>query len=128
MNASGNTNFIFKILNIQPDHLDSVNTINTRTKLKDRIEKIHALGGRFQFSKIETESMEYNLSMVDSLIPQIVSKMLVEFYLKRTNAVKSNLENIFNAGNTFGVDLISLQVKVKRLLVSILLGFFAGKK
>jgi len=128
LNASGNTNFIFEILNLQPSNIDDINSINTRTKLKDRIEKIHALGGHFKFSKIETESMEYNLSMVDSLIPKIVSTMLLEFYLKRTNAISTNLKNIFNQGSTFDTDLISLQVKVKRLLVSILLGFFAGKK
>ncbi|MCK5536361.1 MAG: HpaII family restriction endonuclease [Thiomargarita sp.] len=128
LNASGNTNFIFEILNLQPNNIDNVNSINTRTKLKDRIEKIHTLGGSFKFSKIETESMEYNLSMVDSLIPEIISTMLLEFYLNRTNAISSNLENVFNKGNKFNTDLISLQVKVKRLLVSILLGFFAGKK
>ena len=128
LNASGNTNFIFVILNFEPSAIDAVNSIDTRTKLKDRIEKIHTLGGAFRFSKIETESMEYNLSMVDSLIPKIMSTMLLEFYLNRTNGISSNLENIFNNADTFGTDLISLQVKVKRLLVAILLGFFAGKK
>ena len=128
LNASGNTNFIFEILNFEPSAIDAVNSIDTRTKLKDRIEKIHTLGGAFRFSKIETESMEYNLSMVDSLIPKIMSTMLLEFYLNRTNGISSNLENIFNNADTFGTDLISLQVKVKRLLVAILLGFFAGKK
>jgi len=128
LNASGNTNFIFEILNFESSEIDIVNSIDTRTKLKDRLEKIHALGGKFKFSKIETESMEYNLSMVDSSIPEIVSTMLLEFYLNRTNGINSNLENVFNNVNAFGSDLISLQVKVKRLLVAILLGFFAGKK
>ncbi len=128
LNVSGNTNFIFEILNFEPSKIDIVNSINTRTKLKDRIKEIYTLGGEFRFSKIETESMEYNLSMVDSLIPEIVSTMLLEFYLNRTNSISSNLKNVFNHGNTFGSDLISLQVKVKRLLVAILLGFFAEKK
>ena len=128
LNASGNTNFIFEILNLQESHIDQVNAINTRTKLKDRIEKIHALGGTFKFSKIETESMAYNLSMVDSFMPNIISSMLQEFYFNRSNAISTNLENIFKQGHTFDTDLISLQVKVKRLLMSILLGFFAGKK
>ena len=128
LNASGNTNFIFEILNLQSNNVDDINSINTNTKIKDRIERIHDLGGCFKFRKIETESMEYNLSMVDSLIPEIVSTMLLEFYLNRTNAISSNLEKVFNKGNTFNTDFLSLQVKVKRLLVSILLGFFAGKK
>jgi DNA (cytosine-5)-methyltransferase 1 len=128
LNTSGNTNFIFEILNLNTDAIDVVNSINTRTKLKDRIEKIHHLGGSFKFCKMETESMRYNLSMVDSLIPEIMSKMLLEFYLNRTDSMQSNLENIFNEGNTFSTDLLSLQVKVKRLLVSVLLGGFVGEK
>lgn len=128
LNASGNTNFIFEILDLQSNNIDDINSINTNTKIKDRIERIHALGGCFKFSKIETESMKYNLSMVDSSMPEIVSTMLLEFYLNRTNVINSNLENVFNKGNTFNTDFLSLQVKVKRLLVSILLGFFAGKK
>ena len=66
--------------------------------------------------------------MVDSLMPEIISKMLLEFFLNRKNTISSNLESLFNKGSTFNTDLISLQVKVKRLLVAILLGFFAGKK
>ena len=128
LNASGNTNFIFEILGLESNQIDIVNLINTRTKLKDRIEKIHHLGGCFKFSNIETKSMEYNLSMVDSLMPEIISKMLLEFFINRTNKINANLECVFNKGNTFNTDLIALQVKVKRLLVSILLGFFAGKK
>ena len=128
LNASGNTNFIFEITGIRADCIDIVNNIDTKTKLKDRIEKIHELNGRFNFKKIETESMHYNLSMVDSLIPNIVSSMLLEFYLHRTSSIKLNLKSIFNKGHSFDTDLQSLEVKIKRLLVSILLGFFAGKK
>jgi len=128
LNASGNTNFIYEVLNLEASHIDVVNAMDGRTKLKDRIEKIHALGGVFKFSRIETESMEYNLAMVDSLIPDIVSTMLLEFYLKRTNRISANLSAIFRSGNTFNTDFISLEVKVKRLLISILLGFFAGTK
>lgn len=128
LNASGNTNFIFEVLNFEPKKIDIVNSINTRTKLKDRIEKIYGLGGSFEFSNIESQTMHYNLSMVDSLIPEIVSTMLLEFYLNRINSIKTNLEAIFNKGHHFNTDLQSLKVKIKRLLVSVLLGFFAGKK
>lgn len=128
LNSSSNTNFIFEVEDFEPSQIDNVNSIDTRTKLKDRIKKIYNLGGCLKFSKIETHSMQYNLSMVDSLIPEIMSAMLLEFYLNRTSEVKSNLEAIFNNGYHFNTDLPSLEVKLKRLLISILLGFFAGKK
>ena len=70
--------------------------------------------------------MHYNLTMVDSLIPEIVSKMLLEFYCNRTNSIQENIEII---GKFFpNIDTLQIKVKVKRLLVSILLGFFSGKK
>jgi DNA (cytosine-5)-methyltransferase 1 len=128
MNASGNTNFIFEVIDLEDNVIDDINSINTRTKLKDRIAKIKTLGGTFKFNRLETDTMQYNLSMVDSVMPTLLSQMLLEFFINRNSAINSNLDSIFKAGHTFETDLIALQVKIKRLLISILLGFFAGKK
>ncbi|HHC75329.1 MAG TPA: HpaII family restriction endonuclease, partial [Thiothrix sp.] len=128
LNASGNTNFIFEVVGIDSHVLDQVNAIKTRTKVKDRIQRIYELGGSLRFYKAEKETMAYNLSMVDSCLPELIANMLQEFYENRTTAISKNLENVFNAGNNFHTDLISLTVKIKRFLVSVLLGFFAGQK
>jgi len=128
LNASGNTNFIFKVVGIDGSHIDEINKIDTRTKIKDRIEKIHQLGGKLEFFKIEKDSMAYNLNMVDEIIPSLMSKMLLEFFINRTSFISTNVENVFNSDTIVNSDLTSLQVKVKRLLVSVLLGFFAGTK
>jgi len=72
--------------------------------------------------------MAYNLSLVDSLIPSLIAKMLLEFFVQRTSNLSENLTNVFHSGHTFDTDLAALEVKVKRLLVSVLLGFFAGTK
>ncbi|NOQ16326.1 MAG: HpaII family restriction endonuclease [Methyloprofundus sp.] len=131
LNASGNTNFIFHVKNLSAVHLDSVNSINTRTKLKDRLEKIYQLGGQLVFHKVETSSMSYNLSMVDSIMPELVSQMLLEFFINRNSKIKSNLDSLYNSGQLKifkDNDLMSFYVKIKRLLVAVLLGFFAGTK
>jgi site-specific DNA-cytosine methylase len=128
LNASGNTNFIFEVVGIDSHVLDQVNAIKTRTKVKDRIQHIYELGGSLRFYKAEKETMAYNLSMVDRCLPKLIAKMLQEFYENRTTAISKNLENVFNAGNNFHTDLIALTVKIKRFLVSVLLGFFAGQK
>ena len=127
LNASGsNTNFIFRLDNVEKENIDVINSINTKSKLKDRINKVFDLGGNFVFERLEANSMHYNLTMVDSLIPEIVSKMLLEFYCNRTNSIQENIEII---GKFFpNIDTLQIKVKVKRLLVSILLGFFSGKK
>ena len=128
LNASGNTNFIYEIKGLHAAFIDEINSISTRTKLKDRLSRIFELGGEFHFSHVESESMNYNLKAVDSLVPELLSQMLLEFYLNRDNRIHSNLVNTATRNNFFGTDLNALQIKVKRLLVAILLGFFAGKK
>ncbi|MDQ7001242.1 MAG: HpaII family restriction endonuclease, partial [Ghiorsea sp.] len=95
LNASGNTNFIFEVIDLNPEKIDEINAINTRTKLKDRISEIYKHGGTLQFYKIEKETMAYNLSLVDSMIPNLVAMMLLEFFVHRTSALIGNLKNIF---------------------------------
>ena len=73
--------------------------------------------------------MGYNLDLVDSIIPKLVAIMLIEFHKNRINTLDENLSNIFrDSSYEFNTDLDGLRIKVKRLLVSILLGFFAGSK
>lgn len=128
LNASGQTNFIYEVENLTRDALDEVNSINTRTKLIDRITKIHELGGSLKFVSIERKTLQYNLSVVDSCMPELVSEMLLEYYVNNESLAKRNLRNIFRNGHTFGTDLPSLETKIKRLFLSILLGFFSGTK
>ena len=104
----------------------------TRTKLKDRIKAIHHLGGHLVFHKTEKEILEYNLKAVDSVMPEIISAMLYEFFVNRTSSVRQNIANIHTEGKlnesiNYG-DLAALEIKIKNLLISVLLGLFPGKK
>ncbi|MFQ1014868.1 HpaII family restriction endonuclease [Avibacterium paragallinarum] len=129
LNASGNTNFIYKVVGISENLLDEINSINTRTKVKDRITAIYEKGGKLIFNKVEKTTMEYNLDLIDSNMPRLISEMLIEFHKNRTNHIDQNLANTFeNNKALFLTDLAGAKVKVKRLLVAILLGFFAGNK
>ena len=131
LNASGaNTNFIYEIKNFNDESLEAVNNIDSKTKLKDRIKSILKLGGELEFSKIESETMHYNLNLLDSELPEIASKLLLNFYLNRRNLLSDNLENL-HSQNQFAEGLSdhdSHKIKVKRFLVAILLGLFAGTK
>ena len=130
LNASGNTNFLYEVVGLNSSHLISVNSINTATKLRDRINKIHELGGILKFHKIETNTMEYNLSLIDTAMPELLSLMLLEFFVNRNSNLKTNLSNLYEKSklSSFSGDLTSFKVKVQRLLVAVLLGFFAGTK
>ena len=132
LNASGNTNFVFEIQGINQAEMDGINDIDTRTKLKDRIIKIEELGGTFKYVGAEKKTMEYNLKVCDSLMPIIVSHMLYTFYKKRVAKMSKIVEVIHKDGTlnkeiNYG-DKEALIIIIKRLLISVLLGFFAGTK
>ncbi len=130
LNASGNTNFIFEIENLDKSKVDEINSINTRTKLKDRIKAIENYGGSFKYIASEKKTMEYNLKMVDSLMPEIIGTMLLTFYRHRISLIADIVDYIHE--NTKLIDKVNYEDKsllinkVKKLLVDILLGFFAG--
>jgi DNA (cytosine-5)-methyltransferase 1 len=132
LNASGNTNFIFKVKGIDHNAIDQVNSIDTRTKIVDRINKIHELGGKLDFQRAEKSTLEYNLKIVDSHMPIIVGHMLYEFYVNRTSNIEANIKaihtaDILNKEINYG-DLDALNIKIKKLLVDVLLGFFPSRK
>ncbi|CAA0230104.1 HpaII family restriction endonuclease [Tenacibaculum maritimum] len=132
LNASGNTNFIYEVKGINCDKIDEINKIDTRTKLKDRLECIEKLGGKLVYKGAEKETMEYNLKLSDSLMPNIVGEILLSFYKKRISKIKKIVDEIektqqLNSKINYG-DRNSLEVKIKKLLIDILLGFFAGTK
>lgn len=132
LNASGNTNFIFKVEGVNEQAIDKVNSINTNKKIIDRISAIHQLGGTLNFEKAEKSTMEYNLKLVDSHMPIIVGNMLYEFYVNRTSSIGQNISVLHEKGRLNEIigygDLASLTIKVKKLLVDVLLGFFPSKQ
>ncbi len=132
LNASGNTNFIFRIDNFDSSRIDEINEISTRTKIRDRINLIQNLGGEFKFIGAERENMEYNLKLVDSLMPQIVGHILQAFYKERISSI-SKIVDFIHENEVLDKEINysakdSLKLKIQKLLVDILLGFFAGTK
>ncbi len=127
LNASGNTNFIFKVNGINRSYIDEVNAISTTTKLRDRLLRIEQLGGTFEYIGAERDVMDFNLKMVDSEMPQIVGQILLCFYKDRISSLQEItgklLKNSKNEDNK-----ILLVTKIKKMLVDSLLGFFAGAK
>ena len=131
-NAFGNTNFVFEIKNLSLEKIDEINSINTKTKLTDRIKTIEQYGGTFNYIAPEKKTLEYNLKMVDLAMPKIIGSILLAFYKNRISAISKIVDYIHE--HTDLKDIIQYEDKdwlihkVKQLLVDILLGFFAGKE
>ena len=127
LNAGKTTNFIYEIKNIQlsDDQIRNINEIDTRSKIKDRINKIQDLGGRLNFSSLENEVFYNNLVLIDSLLPHIVSELVKIFYISNLNTVKDIIDEIIktnplNYNLSFSHNFYNY--KIKKLLTDIALG------
>lgn len=83
LNASQATNFIYEIQEITTSDMDVINAIDSRAKVKDRLQKIYELGGCLSFLGCENPTYESTLRKVDSQMPEILAQALLAFFTKR---------------------------------------------
>lgn len=82
INASQATNFIYQIQGVSIDDMQTVNQIDSRAKIKDRLQKIMDLGGKLSFIQCENTVYESTLRKVDSRMPEILADALLAFFRK----------------------------------------------
>ena len=80
LNAGRTTNFIYSIENINVQYIPQINSINTKTKIIDRMNAIKNAGGSLVFEKMENETFRDSLIMIDSQMPLIVAEILSGYY------------------------------------------------
>lgn len=83
LNASQATNFIYEVKNLTADDLDTINKIDGKAKIKNRLAKILALGGSLHFTKCENPIYESTLRKVDTQMPEILAGALLAFFHKK---------------------------------------------
>ena len=123
LNASSQTNFIYEVKGISKEDMFKINSINTRTKLLDRIKMIRKLNGDIKFVKVQNANFEYNLKLIDSNMPNYLGDALLNSYEKRTK----NLKSLFLMSSEFDDETFALK-KLGDFLESISFGFFPSKK
>ena len=96
LNASNNTNFIFRVDNIGDQIMKDNNSINTKTKLLDRCSFLYKNGAEIKFIKTESEAFGYNLSLIDSNLHKILADMLLLSYKKNEKDIKKLLDIVSN--------------------------------
>ncbi len=79
LNASSATNFIYEIVGFN-GNADEINKIDSKSKIRDRINAIYANGGLLKFVKCEIAVHESNLRKVDSCMPEMIAELLLKFY------------------------------------------------
>ena len=132
LNAGKTTNFIFKInnVNLTKNQILEVNEIETRSKIKDRIEKIIEFGGSLEFQKTENSIFGNNLVLIDSALPKIIAEILHLFFTSTSSTILE-LTNQISAKNPLDYNLETnhpfYSYKIKRFLTDIALGMMPSK-
>ncbi|MCK5814535.1 MAG: HpaII family restriction endonuclease [Flavobacteriaceae bacterium] len=130
LNAGKTTNFIYRIENLNSTEVEEINNIDTRSKIKDRIEKIIEKGGHLKFVGTEKQIFSNNLVLIDSLLPQILSETVFDFYTSNHSKVSDLVTEIENK-NPLKFDTSNehqfYNYKIKRFLTDVALGMMPSK-
>jgi hypothetical protein len=132
LNAGKTTNFIYQILSFKPTlkEMNSINSIDSKSKIKDRVEEIKKSGGKLKFVTLEQDIFKNNLVLIDSLLPNIVSETVKSFFTTPLSSIKDLTENL-NKSNPLNYDTqfahTFYEYKLKRFLTDIALGMTPSK-
>lgn len=125
LNASGSTNFIYKLPGMNETRAEEINKISTRTKILDRIAAIKANGDMI-FEKTSSSIFSANLMLIDSRLEEIISKMLLVQYGTGESDCKKIIDKLEEENPLNYPRNGFYEYKFKKFLCSVALGMNPG--
>ncbi|MBP1617751.1 MAG: restriction endonuclease [Bacteroidetes bacterium] len=132
LNAGQTTNFVYKINGVKftENEILEINNISTNSKIRDRINKIKSKGGSFEFIQTQKPMFNNNLILIDSLLPKILSFVVLNFYSSNHSKIE-DLVQLTENENPLNFDTSNKHMfysyKIKRFLTDIALGMMPSK-
>ena len=127
LNAGQTTNFIYKVSGITKEQAEKINSIETKTKIKDRLDTIQKLGGKIQYTDMNHLDFKRNLIMIDSRMPELVGNMLLYFYVEGIKSCEKLVKLIAERDPLNYGDSVIYEYKFKKFLCSYALGMKPAK-
>lgn len=132
LNASKSTNFQYKLKgNLSADEIEEINAIVGASKVKNRLFAIQEKGIKLEFAQIIKNTFKNNLALIDSLLPNILSEILLDFYSKSQNKSMNDLVAEMKRKNPLNFDLSQrhnfYEYKIKKFLTDTALGMTPAK-
>ena len=127
LNASVPTNFTYEVSGFAPslEERNTINTIITRSKIKDRIIALNLKGASLKFCAIGNDVFKNNLMLIDGLLPNILAEITYKYFTSNLNTVASLTSNITDS-NPLGFNMTYghafYKYKIKRFLTDVALG------
>jgi len=132
LNAGKTTNFIYRIcgLSLTDKEIFEINNIDSRSKIKDRIQIITNRGGQFEFIQTEKKVFSNNLVLIDSSLPKITAEIVFRFFSSNLSKTKHLVTEI-EKQNPLKFDISNehkfYNYKIKRLLTDVALGMMPSQ-
>ena len=123
LNASGGTNFTFKISGLGVP-MDEVNSIEGKSKMRDRMKRIEESGATIDFIEIESASFKKNLRKIDTIFPEILAEVMKAYYEGKGTSLVELVNSLEESGvlQKYGLTKDDYEFKIKSFLVAIALG------
>ena len=122
LNAGKTTNFTFKVNGCDAGLMKKVNSIETRTKIVDKMQAIYDAGCLLEFAGMDSDCFRRNLQKVDSLMPQIMAQMLLVHYTTGKSKL-SEVASMLEKNDPLGMDNDGYYIyKMKTVLCAFALG------
>ncbi|NBL00016.1 MAG: HpaII family restriction endonuclease [Erysipelotrichia bacterium] len=126
LNASGATRVQYKLSkNLSPTDLDTVNSLDGRSKIKDRVQFIQDKGINLKFNSVLSPIFNRNLQMIDYRMPEILGYLFLNSYFVNGKSI-SDVANFYCEKYNEDIEIISH--KIKDLLVAVALGMEPNTK
>ncbi|MCC5919682.1 MAG: HpaII family restriction endonuclease [Cyclobacteriaceae bacterium] len=110
---------------LSDSQIQEINEIDSRSKIKDRIEKIKEFSGSLRFRQTESMVFGNNLTLIDSSLPKILAEIVYLFFTSG-NSKTIDLVNEISTLNPLEFNLETnhpfYSYKIKRFLTDIALG------
>lgn len=121
LNASDGTVLQFLLSKkISQVETERINSIRTKSKIKDRISELKKLGTELLYHNIPSPIFKKNLQMIDYRLPELISKLYLESYFVKGKKISLVVESFLKKNPDEDKDIVVY--KVKQLLISVALG------
>lgn len=124
------TNFIYKVSpGMTISEMDSINSIDSRRKIRDRINKLYQMDYSLEFKDMAADKFKMNLQLIDSNLPLIMGEVILDYFSSHRSLMldmveQLDLSNPCGFNNTYNHDFY--KYKIKNLLTDIALGMTSG--
>lgn len=128
INATGATNFIYEVTGLTDEQIDDINAIETKSKIRDRMQRIFTEATSVDFVKVNSDSFARNMMLIDSRLTELVAHSLIYHYRDGLSTCKEVIEQMENDNPMNYPTEGFYEYKYKKLLCSAALGMTPAKK